>query len=121
NGQPVNVKNYQLPYSANLMMWNALGMELVNGFGFRISGNYIGDQFTDELNTETASANGRIGKLDSRYVIDANAYYNIPKTKAAINIAVKNLTDQRYITTRRPEGIRVSLPRMFTAGLEVSF
>ena len=121
NGQPVNVKNNQLPYSAKLMVWNALGMTLQNGFGLRVSGNYIGSQFADELNTELASANGRIGKLDSRFVVDANAFYTIPNTSATFNVAVKNLTDQRYISTRRPEGIRVSLPRMFTAGFEVNF
>lgn len=121
NGQTVNVKNNQLPYSAKLMVWNAIGMDLQNGFGFRVSGNYIGAQFTDELNTELASANGRTGKIGSRFVVDANAFYNIPKTKAAFNVAVKNLTNQRYITTRRPEGIRVSLPRMLTAGFEVNF
>ena len=121
NGQAVNVKNNQLPYSAKLMVWNSIGMDLQNGFGFRVSGNYIGAQFTDELNTEVASANGRTGKIDSRFVMDANAFYTIPKTKATFNLAVKNLTDQRYISTRRPEGIRVSLPRMFTAGFEVSF
>ncbi|MET3114904.1 Fe(3+) dicitrate transport protein [Pedobacter sp. CG_S7] len=120
-GQTVNVKNNQLPYSAKLMVWNAIGMDLQNGFGFRVSGNYISAQFTDELNTELASANGRTGKIDSRFVVDANAFYNIPKTKAAFNVAVKNLTNQRYITTRRPEGIRVSLPRMLTAGFEVNF
>ena len=120
-GQAVNVKNNQLPYSAKLMLWNALGMDLQNGFGFRVSGNYIGAQFTDELNTESASANGRTGKLDSRFVVDGNAFYKIPKTKAVFNVAVKNLTNQRYITTRRPEGIRVSLPRMLTAGFEVNF
>ena len=121
NGQPVNVKNNQLPYSAKLMVWNAVGMGLQNGLGFRVSGNYIGAQFTDELNSELASANGRSGKIDSRFVVDANAFYAIPKTNASFNVAVKNLTDQRYITTRRPEGIRVSLPRLFTAGLEVNF
>ena len=121
NGQPVNVKNNQLPYSAKLMIWNAIGMGLQNGLGFRVSGNYIGAQFTDELNSDLASANGRSGKIDSRFVIDANAFYAIPKTKASFNVAVKNLTDQRYITTRRPEGIRVSLPRMITAGLDVNF
>ena len=103
------------------MLWNALGMDLQNGFGFRVSGNYIGSQFTDELNTVAASANGRIGKMNSRFVVDGNAFYRIPKTKAVFNVAVKNLTDQRYITTRRPEGIRVSLPRMLTAGFEVNF
>lgn len=121
NGRAINVKNNQLPYSAKLMVWNAVGMDLQNGFGFRVSGNYIGAQFTDELNTELASANGRAGKIDSRFVIDGNAFFTIPNTKVTFNVAVKNLTDQRYITTRRPEGIRVSLPRMFTAGFEVNF
>lgn len=120
-GQAVNVKNNQLPYSAKLMVWNAVGMDLQNGYGFRVSGNYIGSQFTDELNTVSASANGRTGKIDSRFVLDANTYYRIPKTKATLNVSVKNITDQRYITTRRPEGIRVSLPRMLTAGFELNF
>ncbi|MBC7745640.1 MAG: TonB-dependent receptor [Flavobacterium sp.] len=121
NGVAVNVKDNQLPYSAKLMIWNAISMNLNKGLGFQISGNYIGKQFTDELNTEIASSNGRIGTLKSRFIMDANAFYNIPKTQATFNIAIKNLTDQRYITTRRPEGIRVSLPRMFTAGFGVSF
>ena len=59
--------------------------------------------------------------FNSRFMVDGNVFYRIPKTKAAFNVAVKNLTDQRYITTRRPEGIRVSLPRMLTAGFEVNF
>jgi Fe(3+) dicitrate transport protein len=115
------VKNNTLPYAANVMLWNALGMNLLNGFGFKLAGNYIGKQFTDELNSIAASANGRTGQLKSRYIVDANAYYTIPKTNASLNISVKNLTDQRYISTRRPEGIRVGLPRLVTAGFEISF
>lgn len=121
NGTSVNVKNNSLPYSANLMLWNAIGMNLQNGFGFRISGNYISSQFTDELNNESASPNGRIGKIDSRFVVDANAFYLIPNTQANFNISVKNLTNQRYISSRRPEGIRVGLPRLITAGFEINF
>ena len=59
--------------------------------------------------------------FNSRFVVDGNAFYRIPKTKAVFNVAVKNLTDQRYITPRRPKGIRVSFPRMLTAGFEVNF
>jgi Fe(3+) dicitrate transport protein len=120
-GTSVNVKNNALPYSANVMMWNALGMNLQNGFGLRIAGNYIGSQFSDELNTASASSNGRIGQLKSRYIIDVNAFYRIPKTNANLNISVKNLSDKRYISTRRPEGIRVGLPRLITAGFEINF
>lgn len=121
NGNSVNVKNNTLPYAANVLIWNALGMNLLNGFGFRISGNYIGKQFTDELNSINASANGRTGQIDSRYIIDANAFYRIPKTNASLNISVKNLSNERYISTRRPEGIRVGLPRLVTAGFEIGF
>lgn len=119
NGITVNVKENKLPYAANLMIWNAAGINLQNGFGFRVSGNYIGSQFTDEINSEVPSANGRTGKISSRYIVDANAYYRIPKTNANLNLAVKNLTDQRYISSRRPEGIRVGLPRLITAGFEI--
>ena len=119
SGTTVNVKGNKLPYSTNLMIWNALGMNLQNGFGFRVSGNYIGSQFTDEINSEIPSANGRTGKISSRYIVDANAYYRIPKTNASLNLSVKNLTDQRYISSRRPEGIRVGLPRLITAGFEI--
>jgi Fe(3+) dicitrate transport protein len=121
NGASVNVKNNALPYSANIMMWNALGMNLQNGFGFRIAGNYIGSQYTDEFNTASASSNGRTGQLKSRYIIDANAFYRIPKTNANLNVSVKNLSNERYISTRRPEGIRVGLPRLLTAGFEINF
>lgn len=119
NGTTINVKGNKLPYSTNLMIWNALGMNLQNGFGFRVSANYIGSQFTDEINSEIPSANGRTGKISSRHILDANAYYRIPKTNASLNLSVKNLTDQRYISTRRPEGIRVGLPRLITAGFEI--
>lgn len=120
-GKTVNVKNNALPYAANVMVWNAAGINLVNGFGFRLSGNYIGAQFTDELNTFNASPNGRTGELKSRYIIDANASYQIPKSYASFNLAIKNLSNERYISTRRPEGIRVGLPRLITAGFEISF
>ena len=121
NGKGVNIKTNTLPYAANVMIWNAVGMNFLNGFGFRVSGNYIGEQFTDELNSISASANGRTGQLKSRYIVDANAFYRIPKTNASLNLAVKNLSNERYISTRRPEGIRVGLPRLITAGFEISF
>ncbi len=119
NGSTVNVKENKLPYSANLMIWNAAGISLQNGFGFRVSGNYIGSQFTDEINSEVPSGNGRTGKISSRYIVDANAYYRIPRTNASLNLSVKNLTNQRFISSRRPEGIRVGLPRLITAGFEI--
>jgi Fe(3+) dicitrate transport protein len=37
-----------------------------------------------------------------------------------LNASIKNITDERYIVSRRPQGIRAGLPRFFTAGIELS-
>ncbi|WP_169303395.1 TonB-dependent receptor family protein [Pedobacter cryophilus] len=116
-----NLKNLSLPYAPNKMIWTALGTNLNNGFGARVSGNFIDNQFTDEINSITPSANGRTGQIDSRFIIDGNLSYKLPKINANINIAAKNLTDQRYISSRRPEGIRVGLPRLITLGFDYTF
>lgn len=116
-----NVNNNQLPYAPNKMIWTAISTEFKNGFGARLSGNYIDKQFTDEVNSFTPSANGRTGQIDSRFIVDGNLFYKLPKVNASVNLAVKNLTDQRYISSRRPEGIRVGLPRLVTLGFDYTF
>ena len=116
-----NIKDNRLPYAPNMMIWTAVGTQLENGLGLRVSGNYIDNQFTDELNNFSPSTNGRTGQIDSRFIIDGNLSYKLPKINANINIAAKNLTDQRYISSRRPEGIRVGLPRLITLGFDYTF
>ena len=59
--------------------------------------------------------------LDSYTVLDAGMRYQIPiATSASLSVSVKNLTDERYISSRRPQGIRLGLPRMLTFGLSVT-
>jgi Fe(3+) dicitrate transport protein len=53
--------------------------------------------------------------------VDAAVYYKLAKIDASFNLSAKNLTDERYVSTRRPEGIRVGLPRFITAGFEIKF
>jgi Fe(3+) dicitrate transport protein len=79
----------------------------------------VGNQFTDELNIVVPSNNGRIGEMPAYQLLDATIYHRIPRFNAQFNLSVKNLTDERYISTRRPEGIRVGLPRFITAGFEI--
>ena len=85
----------------------------------RLFSNYVAEQFADELNTVEASANGRTGLLDSRLLIDATAFYTLPNKKISFNISAKNLSNERYIASRRPEGIRVGIGRMVTAGVDI--
>ncbi|MCC5929557.1 MAG: TonB-dependent receptor [Cyclobacteriaceae bacterium] len=117
----VNISSNRTPYAPEIFLSSALTVRSQSGFGGRVTGTYVGSQFTDELNTISPSANGRIGVIPSYFVIDANAFYLIEKWNTEFNISVKNLTDERYIVTRRPQGIRVGLPQLFTAGINFRF
>jgi Fe(3+) dicitrate transport protein len=117
----VNVRGNRLPYAPEFTLSCGFSIEAPFGTGLRLTDNYIGNQFTDELNTVNASFNGRIGKIGSRNVLDATLYHIISSMNATINISIKNVTDERYIATRRPEGIRVGLPRYITAGFAIKF
>jgi Fe(3+) dicitrate transport protein len=120
NSSTINVKGYQVPYSPRLMINSALTYSPDRGIGFKIATNYIGSQYTDELNSVLPSANGRSGKIESRVITDLNLFYQVPKQNFSIYLSAKNIGNVRYISTRRPEGIRVGLPRLITAGLEIS-
>ncbi len=113
----VNVNENSLPYAPNKLIYLAVGTQLKNGLGFRLSANYVDEQFTNELNTVTPTADGRNGLIENRTVVDANVMYRFYKNKIGVNLAVKNVLDQRYIASRRPEGIRVGLSRMAFLGL----
>ncbi len=117
----VNIRNNRTPYAPEWWLSAAATYEAPKGFSLRFTGNYIGKQFTDEQNTVNPSPNGQTGLLPAYFVLDAGAQYLIPGSKLTLTAAVKNLGNERYIATRRPQGIRVGLPRMITAGLDWKF
>lgn len=72
------------------------------------------------LNRDTPTADGQEGSLPATTLIDLNLSWIPPMSnRVTVSAAVKNLTDERYIASRRPQGIRVGLPRFVTAGIEV--
>lgn len=116
-----NIRNNFTPYAPE---WNATGkLSLYSPFGLSITlgGNYVSDQFSDESNTIEATADGRTGLIASHYTFDAGAKMVIQKINTVFHVCVKNLTDERYITSRRPQGIRVGLPRMVFGGVTMNF
>ncbi len=135
----INVKGNKTPYAPSTILSGGVQMELPAGFGFSLSGNYTGSQFTDILNTGDvynwitideadsdysyvqATTSGRIGKLDSYFAANLNTWYKNAGTGIGINFSVKNLTNERYIVSRRPQGIRVGLPRFVSLGLNYTF
>jgi Fe(3+) dicitrate transport protein len=115
------VKNNLLPYAPSLMVNNSIEFESSKGAGIRLSGNFIGKQFADELNTVVASADGRNGLLTSRYITDLSAFARLSKKQILFSLAIKNLTNERYIASRRPQGIRVGIDRQIVLGMEIKW
>jgi Fe(3+) dicitrate transport protein len=91
------------------------------GLGFVANASLTGEQFGDELNSIVPSNDGREGMIKAFKVFDANVYYKIKKINAQLTGSVKNLTNERYITSRRPQGIRVGLPRIAVVTFEMTF
>jgi Fe(3+) dicitrate transport protein len=135
----INIKGNKTPYSPEIILSGALMIETPGGFGFRLSSHYTGSQFTDALNTKTvdtwleiaetdtdykytqATANGQIGEMPSFLVTDGTIWYTLPKSGIEISACVKNIFNERYISSRRPQGIRVGLPRFFSLGMNLNF
>jgi Fe(3+) dicitrate transport protein len=131
----VNINGYKTPYAPELTMAVSFIVENAAGWGVRSWLNYTGSQFTDALNTVNVydwidadradpnykyvqgTASGRIGKLDPHVVANVSAWYEHSGTGLGFNIGVKNLFNERYIASRRPQGIRAGMPRFISAGI----
>ncbi|MCO5252211.1 MAG: TonB-dependent receptor plug domain-containing protein [Candidatus Kapabacteria bacterium] len=114
----VNVKGNELPYAPNFSFSTSLLVATPFGTSFYVTGKYLDKQFTDELNTVAPSANGRAGVIDSRFIINATIEHRLDNPNLTLFVSLKNITDERYISSRRPQGIKVGLPQMFVAGVD---
>ncbi len=121
NGELINIKNNRTPYAPEFHVSSSVLLNTPFGLSANFTGNFVGDQFTDELNTVEPSNNGQIGLLPSYYTIDGGLQYNMEKIKTTFSISLKNMTDNRYISTRRPQGIRVGLPTYLSFGIDKRF
>lgn len=120
-GDTTNLREKQLPYAPQVTLTSAFTFEAPFGLGLRITGTYIGKQFTDPLNTITPSADGRIGELPDYLILDGSLYWKVTKIFTTFRLSAKNMTNERYIASRRPQGIKVGLPIFITGGLEFNF
>lgn len=120
NNERINIKDNNLPYAPEIYLSWMLDINTPFGLGMLLSGTYAGEQFTDELNTVTPSPDGQTGKLDSYFVFDVTGRYSFAELNSSIYVSVKNIVDERYIVSRRPQGIKVGLPRFITAGVKVT-
>ncbi|MBK7886979.1 MAG: TonB-dependent receptor [Bacteroidetes bacterium] len=117
----VNIKGNTLPYAPTISGNSLLSVLSPIGLRFNVNMQYTGAQFTDVKNTEAPAANGLTGELPAFYTVDAGLSYEWKKANTQISCSVKNVTDERYIYTRRPQGIRVGLERMIFFGVKKNF
>jgi Fe(3+) dicitrate transport protein len=134
-----NIKNNKTPYAPALMANSWITFETPAGFGFQIHFTFTGKQYADVLNTENvaefialaaanpdfkytqATANGRIGLLDAYQPVHLSAWFKPVKKPYSFHLSVKNIFNERYIISRRPQGIRLGLPFFAQAGFSYSF
>ncbi|HLG31832.1 MAG TPA: TonB-dependent receptor [Ignavibacteriaceae bacterium] len=121
DNESVNIEDNELPYAPEFTFSGRLQFTVCSGFGLQIAANYVDEQFTDQLNTEEPSADGQSGLMPSFIVTDVTGSYQISQLNATIFVSVKNLLDERYIASKRPQGIKVGVPRMITAGIDLAF
>lgn len=104
-----------LPYVPEHQVTLRAGVE-GGRFGVHVSGNY-----QDE--SRATAGQGAIPAdqlIDSRWVVDAAAFYEIADG-VRLKAQVENLFDEVYAAARRPSGLRPGKPQEVLLGLELSF
>lgn len=135
----LNINGNSTPYSPSVIASFWAEMAHKSGISAGLSWQFTGRQYTDLMNTESAAemiaeaaanpdfgypsavANGRIGAIPSYQTLNLRVCYIVPKTGIGFSVQVRNLLDERYIVTRRPQGIRIGMPRMIIAGIDWNF
>lgn len=119
----VNVKGNTLPYAPRHRAHAAVTFDHpASGVRVRIDGTHVGAQYSDVFETVAGSANGRVGAIPAYRLLDLSLQYALPGLDGVrLTGAVRNVTDRTYIASRRPEGIRVGLPRLATLGISWGF
>lgn len=120
-GTSVNIKGNDTPYAPRLLGHHTLAWAWKEKWGLNLILQHTSSQFTDELNSVIPSADGRMGRIDGYTVVHANAWHALSRIPLRLGLSVQNLTNERYMVTRRPQGIRLGLPRFLSGTIEFRF
>ncbi len=117
----INVNGNKVPYSPELIFNSVLRYESNIGLGTQINFSYVGKQYSDALNTTEMSNDGLTGVIPAYKLLDVMVKYNLKKINTTFSISGKNITDERFIVSYRPQGIRVGMPRFVIFGVKYEF
>jgi Fe(3+) dicitrate transport protein len=116
-----NLSGNKTPYAPSMLLNTVLSIEHMSGPGCSFVWNSVSEQFTDKINSILPSPDGRSGMIPAYQLLDVNLFYNVWSWNTKFSFSIKNITDERFIVNRRPQGIRVGMPRYFSGGVEISF
>jgi len=108
----------QVPYVPHHQLYQRLQFRHPLGFDAQVSALLISEQYSDNANTVSPTPDGTVGIIGPRVVIDAQVGQALPWMGLKAYVSVKNLTDEKYISTRFPQGIQPGTPRMVMLGLQ---
>ena len=105
----------KLPYLPKQALNVRVGIE---GERWRVNlaGNYIDDMRTIASQGDVPAAK----RTESAFVLDLAATYKLTD-KADLMARVENLTDEVWVASRRPAGLRPGAPRMIYVGMRIGF
>lgn len=112
----VNVRGNRLPYAPKQLFSVSAGYESASGWDARIGLTRVSRQYTDALNTVTASADGQSGVVPAFTLVNASMNYRLRPQGLTLYLGVTNLTDKSYLVGR-VNGAQVGAPRQVQAGL----
>lgn len=115
----VSVSGNRLPYAARNFLNFSVGYAHRN-IDFFVENNYIGEQFSDDLNSIASTANGQRGLIGRQIYWNGTINYRLEKFRSVLFVTAKNIFDKTYIVDRS-RGILPSSPRLIQAGWKFSF
>ena len=111
------VQDNKLPYIPEANISFGIGA-IYKKFSANLDGNFVSQAFADGSNMGSQSSGSeRMGRIDSRIVIDGALGYQYSK-KVRMFANIRNMTNNKYLVSRQPEGPRPGAPLTVMGGLE---
>lgn len=117
--EDVPINGNRLPYAPQTLLNSSAGFNYRKLDGF-VEMNYIGRQFSDDLNTLEPTANGQRGIIPGQIYFNSTLNYRIEKLDSTFFITAKNIFDRLFIVDRS-RGIYPSSPRLIQMGWRWNF
>ncbi len=115
----VSVSGNRLPYAAEHSGSFSVGYRHAAGLDLQVEAQFLGDQFSDDLNSSAPSADGQRGAIAQYTYWNAAASWRLPRG-GSVFLAVKNLADRTFIVDR-VRGILPGHPRLVHVGTSWRF